>query len=227
VIDSRLHFCNLNAACDSWESEATIKVNGKDINCSNGCGVAVFSHNNTNQLHLVYQDSQDNHIRHLWTTDLQTWNTVSLNAKWTTKDTPALVVYNNRLLMVNRGGGDDCLYYCFYDGTSWSGDESTIPGENGTGKASSSHGVGLAVFEGKVYMVHRSSASNGELWYSTYTSSGWSANRRIEGQSTGETPALACYKDPKVTAENYDSTETDPGVIASRLICVHRGWGRY
>jgi hypothetical protein len=193
--------------------------------------VAVFNHRNTNQLHLVYQCSKDNHIKHLWTTDLENWNEISLNNKWTTKDTPALVVYDGRLLMVNRGGGDEYLWYCLYDGTSWSGDESIIPGEDPKkDKAYSTHGVGLAVFDNKVFMVHRSNRNNGELWYSTYTTSaGWTGDRCIAGQSTGETPALACYKDPQVKPENYDKTDESysEGVIASRLICVHRGWGKY
>jgi len=225
--NSYLYFCNLNAAGDSWENDATVKVNGNDLNCINGCGVTVFSHNNVNQLHLVYQDKGSNQIKHLWTTDLKTWNSVSVNSNWITKDTPAIVAYNNKILMVHCGCKNNYLYYSLYDGSSWSSDENTIPGENGTSNnAGSNYGVGLAVFEGKVYMVHRSSEGNGNLWFSTYSSSGWSGNQRIEEQYTGETPALACYKDPKVTPENYDATATEPGMTASRLICVHRGWGK-
>ncbi len=148
----------------------------------------------------------------------------------TTADTPALVVYDNKLLIVHRGYPDENLYYAQYNGTNWINgdkDELKIPNESGTGTATSNHGVGLAVFDNKVFMMHRSSLSDGQLWYNIYTSSsGWSGDRSIESQFTGETPALACYKDPQVKAENYDDNETDPGMIVPRLICVHRGWGK-
>lgn len=145
---------------------------------------------------------------------------------WTTSDTPALVAYEGKLLMVHRGKSDEALYYSFYDGTRWSDTGHTLPNEYGNGNATSTQGVALAVFDHKVFCVHRSGKNNGELWYTTYTNSGgWTNERRIEGQSTGETPALACYKDPQVKPENYVENETEPGMLVERLICVHRGWG--
>jgi hypothetical protein len=224
--NSCLYLCRFNAEGQTWDNDAHVKVGGKDLDCINGCGVAVFN----DELHLVYQKKSDCRLKHLFSKDLVTWTEVPLNSKWATSDTPALVVYDNKLLMVHRGYPDENLYYAQYNGTNWINgdkDEIKIPNESGTGTATSNHGVGLAVFDNKVFMMHRSSLSNGQLWYNIYSSSsGWSGDRSIEGQFTGETPALACYKDPQVKAENYDDNETDSGMIVPRLICVHRGWGK-
>ena len=84
-------------------------------------------------------------------------------------------------------------------------------------------GPGLAVFEDKVFMVHRAKSSDGSLWYSIYDGSGWTQqDTLIDGQSTGAPPALACYTDPQCNSDNYE----DPKTAVARLICVHRGWGK-
>jgi len=220
--NSFLYFCRLTDDGNSWENNTHVKVGGNDLNCVNGCGVAVFNE----QLHLVYECGDGKKLKHLWTNDFSIWHEVTMKDSWSTSDTPALVAYKGRLLLVHRGNKDEALYYSFYDGSSWSNTENTLPNEHGNGNATSTQGVALAVFDEKVFLVHRSGANNGELWYSTYTNSGgWTNDRRIVGQSTGETPALACYKDPQVKAENYEENETEPGMIVDRLICVHRGWG--
>jgi hypothetical protein len=224
--NSCLYLCRFNAEGQTWDNDAHVKVGGDDLDCKNGCGVAVFN----NELHLVYQKAADSRLKHLFTKDLVTWTEVPMNSRWSTSDTPALVAYDNKLLMVHRGYSDSNLYYSLYNGTNWINgdkDEQKVPNESGTGSATSTQGVGLAVFDNKVFMMHRSGENNGQLWYNIYTSAGgWTGDRFIEGQSTGETPALACYKDPQVKAENYDENETDPGMIVPRLICVHRGWGK-
>ena len=220
--NSCLYFCRLTENGNSWENNTHVQVGGKDLNCVNGCGIAVFN----DQLHLVYECGDGKKLKHLWTKDFSVWHEVAMNDNWSTSDTPALVAYEGRLLMVHRGNKDQKIWYGFYDGNKWSDSEETIPGESGNTAAESAQGVALAVFDHKVFCVHRSSANNGVLWYSTYTNSGgWSNNTHIEGQSTGETPALACYKDPQVKPENYEANETEPGMIVERLICVHRGWG--
>ena len=218
--DETLYSCSFDTATKTWSAGHNIMTGSDKHSSPTGCGVAVYKEN---ELHMIYQANDPTRtLWHLYTTDGNTWHVKFHLEGFSTSDTPALVQYGNNLLMVHRGEKDEHLYYNFYNGSSWGDDESKIPDASGSGFATSTQGPGLAVFDGKVYMVHRSGAASGELWYSVYDGTSWSHDTHIEGQSTGETPALACYTDPQCTPENYVDTNN----AVPRLICVHRGWGK-
>ena len=208
--DQALYYCTFNTASKTWNDDIVIKVGDQVQYSKSGCAVAVFNE----ELHMVYQSGNSNDIYHrIFNKDTNAWRT-SINPAASTKDTPALVAYGTDLLLVHRGDGDEFIWYCTYNGNSWT-KEQQIPGMY------SSMGPGLAVFGNEVFMVHRSNKSNGELYYSIYNGSSWSPDAHIDGQSTGAPPALACYTDPQCIPANY----TDSKTAEPRLICVHRGWG--
>ena len=208
--DQALYYCTFNTASKTWNDDIVIKVGDQVQYSESGCAVAVFNE----ELHMVYQSGNSNDIYHrIFNKDTNAWRT-SINPAASTKDTPALVAYGTDLLLVHRGDGDEFIWYCTYNGNSWT-KEQQIPGMY------SSMGPGLAVFGNEVFMVHRSNKSNGELYYSIYNGSSWSPDAHIDGQSTGAPPALACYTDPQCIPANY----TDSKTAEPRLICVHRGWG--
>ena len=210
--DKTLYSCKLNDD-GTWSDDMKIMV-GNDVHyAESGCAAAVFN----KKLYLVYEGSYAEHMHVISSDDGSTWGGHIEFQDYTTGDTPALVVYHEKLLLVHRGAGSNkkMYYMTTSDGVSWSKDLE-LGGEH-----LSNQGPGLAVFDDKVYMVHRSHMNDGTLWYSIYDGNSWSPDVRIEGQSTAETPALACYTDPQCTPENY----VDPKDAAPRLICVHRGWG--
>ncbi|MFN9630384.1 MAG: sialidase family protein [Cyanobacteriota bacterium] len=218
--DEALYSSSFDTATKTWSAGHIIMTGSDKHSSPTGCGVAVYKEN---ELHMIYQaNDRTRTLWHLYTTDGNTWHVKFHLTGFSTSDTPALVQYGNNLLMVHRGEKDEHLYYNFYNGSSWGDDESKIPDASGSGFATSTQGPGLAVFDGKVYMVHRSGQASGELWYSVYDGTSWGHDTHIDGQSTGETPALATYKDPQCTPENYVDTNT----AVPRLICVHRGWGK-
>ena len=214
-----LYYCTFDTAGKTWNKDIEVMVGNQVHSSATGCAVAVFK----GELHMVYQSGQNHDLYHIiFNKDTNAWRTNNKsdggynypNGK--TSDTPALVAYGESLLLVHRGNKDEDMYYCTYDGTSWT-KELPIDG------ASSNMGPGLAVFEDKVFMVHRAKSSDGSLWYSIYDGSGWTQqDTLIDGQSTGAPPALACYTDPQCNSDNYE----DPKTAVARLICVHRGWGK-
>lgn len=211
--DALLYCCILNDD-GTWSDDAKVKVGNDEHSSKTGCAAAVFNE----KLYLVYGGCYKEHLHIISSVDGSTWGGHIEFEGYTTADTPALVAYNERLLLVHRGAGSDTRLYSMEsnDGVSWSKDDPL-------GEYYSNQGPALAVFEEKVYMVHRSDKNTGELWYSIYDDKigSWSPDTHIEDQSTGETPALACYTDPQCTPENY----VDSNTAVPRLICVHRGWG--
>lgn len=210
--DERLYGCKLSSDGQSWTDEFKIQVGNEDHSSDSGCAAAVLN----GKLYMVYEGCYKSHLHVISSDDGRTWGDHKEFTDYTTADTPALVVYNNQLLLVHRGSGTNTRLYSMtsHDGISWSTDESL-------GDYWSNQGPALAVFKDKVYMVHRSDKNAGELWYSIYDGNSWTPDTHIVGQSTGETPALACYTDPQCDPENY----VDASTATPQLICVHRGWG--
>ena len=94
-----------------------------------------------------------------------------------------------RLLCAHRGSiNDEKLYWCIFDGTSWSGD---LEFNNG---AKSTSAPALAVYNGTLYCVHRGQTGNNNLWWCTFdeTQHTWSTDLPLEGDNrSSDTPALA------------------------------------
>ena len=237
--DHALYYCTFDAEHFRWNDD--VKIKKEDFFFSEtGCAVAVYK----DELHLVYQIAQSNDLKHICFNG-KVWNIIfDKIPKCETNDTPALVAYKDKLLMVHRGNNDDFLWYNNYDGQTWSGDLKIM---NGNSDACSKYGPGLAVFNDKVFMVHRGTdradylllhpyvSQDKNLWYSIYDGSGWTKDTMADANNgiwTGAPPALACYSDPQCTYDNYvDPNVLEDGTVLPttyqpRLICVHRGWGK-
>jgi hypothetical protein len=122
---------------------------------------------------------------------------------------PALAVFQNKLYCVHRGQGDDqSLWWFTFDGNNWSADQQ-IPRPGGGPGPWSASGVGLAVFQNKLYCVHRGQGPDQSLWWFTFDGNNWSLDQQIPrpgggaGPWSAGAPALAVYQD--------------------QLYCVHRG----
>ncbi|MRH93630.1 hypothetical protein GFY24_40635 [Nocardia sp. SYP-A9097] len=61
----------------------------------------------------------------------------------------------------------------------------------------------LAVFQGKLYCVHKGNGSDKSLWWTTFDGNRWTADRKFPNHGTSAGPALAVFK--------------------NKLYCVHRG----
>jgi len=210
-----LYYCTFDSGGNTWHPDIMFDVGGQHFFSDTGCAVAVLSE----ELHLVFQNRQDSkEFKHL-VFNGKDWRINTKQPVGSTSDTPALVAYQNKLLMVHRGNADhdkdQHMYYATYDGTSWSNDNQ-IP------DTFSLYGPGMAVFGDKVFMAHRGHGSGDKaLYYSIYKDSKWFQDTKIDNVYTGAPPALACYTDPQCNSDNYEKPET----AEPRLICVHRGWG--
>ena len=218
--DHALYYCTFDTGRNSWFDNVKILVGGKYMYSDTGCAVAVFN----GYLHLVYKNRDTTDFEHHYF-DGRDWNSFTVVPQGHTKDTPALVAYDDKLLLVYVGHNNENLWYDTYDGTKWSGDNQ-IP------NACSKYGPGLAVFDNKVFMAHRGKDGDKNLWYSTYNGKDWTTDTMADhnnGIWTGAPPALASYRDPQCTEDNYEDLVTeDQGTVKTylpRLICVHRGWG--
>jgi hypothetical protein len=224
--DHFLYYCTFDTESNDWNDDELFHLESRYFETDYGCGVAVFKKN----LHLVYQVASHNYFHHIYF-DGTKWYSNNLEPQGYTADIPGLVNYNDKLIMVHRGHNNEDLWYDTYDGiggTGWKGDQKI---EN----ACSQYGPGLAVFDNKVFMAHRGANSDKNIWYSTYTDDNggsWTQDtmaNRDNGIWTGAPPALACYKDPQCTANNYEDLvlEDNKTVVQTyvpRLICVHRGY---
>ena len=224
-VNNMLYYCTFDGV-GSWNTDTKIEVNGTVFKSDTGCAVAVFN----KELHLVYQSTDSNNVHHL-IFDGTNWRNNGSIPNCETADTPALVAYKDKLLMVHRGHTDQDLWYNNYSNGSWTGDNKINPIQ------SSKYGPSLAVFDNKVYMVHRGANNDQHLWHSTYDGTNWTQDKETKGVCLGAPPALVCYKDPECTEKNYvdpnviedetDPTKTVelPPTYQPRLICVHRGIG--
>ncbi|MEU9623873.1 hypothetical protein [Streptomyces sp. NPDC048155] len=115
---------------------------------------------------------------------------------------PALAAFNGGLVCAHRGGKDDELWYTVYNPESgWSADTKFGGGMR------SGDGPALAVYDGKLHLVHRAKHGNDyNMWHATYTTAtGWGSDNKFRENNSLEGPALAVY--------------------GGELYCIHRGWG--
>ncbi|WP_152471911.1 hypothetical protein [Nocardiopsis gilva] len=119
---------------------------------------------------------------------------------------PAVARYQNKLYCVHRGGKDDeQLWWATYGDqgsgvNEWSADQSFPAHKSSTTPA-------LAVFQDKLYCVHRGAVDDAQMYWTCWDGSSWSADRPVGGWTSSHAPALAVYRD----------TRRQPC-----LVCVHR-----
>ncbi|MEU3991736.1 sialidase family protein [Streptomyces platensis] len=104
---------------------------------------------------------------------------------------PAVAVFNNLVHLVYRDAHGADMWHTSFDGNSWS-----------TPRRMANHytsaGATLAVFDNRLYCVYRGNGSDGQLYSTTYNSSGssgsWSPGQALSGGNySGGEPALAVY----------------------------------
>ena len=160
--------------------------------------LAVFN----NELHMVHLDDSSNDI----------WWSIYDGVSWkksdgspgneripgqTSKASPALAVFNNRLHMVHLGNSSNDIWWSIYDGVSWKKSDGTAGNERIPGQSSKASPA-LAVFDNRLHMVHLGNSSN-DIWWSIYDGVSWKksdgtpGNERIPDQKSKASPSLAVF----------------------------------
>lgn len=147
-----------------------------------------------NVLYLVHLGSSGNDI--FWSMfDGTTWkNSQGVEGDeqigaMLSEGTPSLAVYQNALHMVHMDDSSHEIWWSIFDGTSWK-DSDGNAGDQKIKAQRSQSPPALAVFGGKLHMVHIGDDTN-DVWWSAYDGEVWWSNRRIRCQRSQQTPALA------------------------------------
>jgi hypothetical protein len=96
---------------------------------------------------------------------------------------PSLAYYNGLLYMVYKGAHSNTLYMCWYDGTSWQGNQ-PIAGMSGQ----SNYTPAMAVYNGLLYLIYKGAHSN-TLYAAWYNGKSWAGNIPISQMGGGLSPA--------------------------------------
>jgi hypothetical protein len=99
---------------------------------------------------------------------------------------PSLAVFNDRLFMVYKSPNTYDLNYAFFDGTSWAGN-SLISGQAGHIRPQSNSNPGIAVFNGRLFLIYKGPDSN-DLNTAVFDGTTWSENTQIFKQGGGLQP---------------------------------------
>jgi predicted phosphodiesterase len=108
---------------------------------------------------------------------------------------PALAVYGNKLYLVYKSYSDNTIWWSWYDGKQWEGDERVVSEKYGGPHTSAV--PALAVYGNKLYLVHEPDA-DGTIWWSWYDGKQWGGDEQIVSEKYGgphtvDSPALAVY----------------------------------
>ena len=190
---SAMHYGQRGRAVD-WRPGSVIESQ------SSKAAPAVAAYNN--QLHMVHLGSSSNDL--WWSLfDGQVWKTAegqAGNARipgQKSKASPALAVFNGRLHMVHLGDSSNDIWWSIYDGVSWKKSDGTAGNEKIPGQKSKASPA-LAVFNGRLHMVHLGDSSN-DIWWSIYDGVSWkksdgtAGNEKIPGQKSKVSPSLAVF----------------------------------
>lgn len=134
-------------------------------------GAFVFSNTNASQLCYTEYDGRTTHPM-----------TIIDNAIAT--NSPSAVVFGDMLYVFYQGAGasiSQLWYVTSSDGKTWS-DAQQVPG------VTLSESPGATVFDGVLYVFYQDENSNGLLWYSTFSGSGWQVPGQVipVGQSASD-----------------------------------------
>ena len=113
-----------------------------------------------------------------------------------TAGAPAIMAFNDVILMVWRGVSDDrAIYWSLFDGTNWT-PQKAIPGIGTDADQSYVPRPGLAVFNGLVYMAWRGIHDDDNIYWTTFDGKQWNSapeQRRLTDRRTFASPALGVY----------------------------------
>ncbi|MEV0151651.1 MULTISPECIES: hypothetical protein [unclassified Nonomuraea] len=164
---------------------------------ASGPALAVFK----NELYCVHRGDRDNDLWWTKSSDGINWTADRKFPNHRSGSGPALAVFQNKLYCVHRGntgsGGDNYLWWTSTsDGVNWSADQ-RFPGHL------TDSNPALAVYQNRLYCVHRGNGSSSMWWTSTGDGRNWTPDAQIPNAATREGPALAVFN--------------------NLLHCVHRG----
>jgi len=151
-----------------------------------------------NVIHMVHLGDSSNDIWWSTSTDGIAWTPNVRIPDQRSKATPALAVINDRLHMVHLGNTSNDIWWSIFDGTRWNKSDGT-PGNERIPDQKSKVAPALAVYDGKLHMVHLGNTSN-DIWWSMFDGVSWKqgdgvteGNTRIKGQRSKASPALAAF----------------------------------
>jgi GH18 family chitinase len=135
----------------------------------------------------------------------------------------ALAVYKGLLYCVHEGwGGDGWLWFCTFDGHSWSKDEPL--GNHGT-----SGGPALAVVGDLLVCMHEESKEGGWLWKTYFDGNTWSKDSPLSFLGTRDSLVsfLGTSDSPLSFLGNRYGTSGPPALVVhdNKLYSVHEGRG--
>lgn len=96
---------------------------------------------------------------------------------------PAAVVFNNNPYVFYEGAGQ--LWYSQFIADQWS--SFAVP------NVTMSQSPAAVVFNSQIYVFYEDAQNNGQLWYTTYNGSSWSAGVQVPGVSLSQCPSAAVF----------------------------------
>ena len=117
--------------------------------------------------------------------------TIGFYVNEVTSSTPALAVSGGCLYMAHRDGTTNTLVYNTFKNGVWGPQRKITSGPGGAAQASAAQPA-MAIFNNTLHLVHIGPASTyGDIFWSTYSSAGWSAPLTIPGHQAQGTPSLS------------------------------------
>lgn len=182
VFGNSIHMIHLgNSSNDIWHS--TFNGSQWTVNIQSGQkskdtpALGVYN----NVLHMVHIGNESNDLYHR-ILDNNRWIPIGSNngiiSGQRSKSSPALTMLGEELYMMHLGNVSNDIWHSVYDGKKWSKNAKT--GQNSS--------VAPTLLGSKLIYIKSNSTA---ILESDYIGPNWSASRRIPGQTSRDTPALA------------------------------------
>ena len=134
------------------------------------------------------------------TFDGNRWTAQQNIPKRMTSHSPALAVFQDKVMMMWKGKGiDERIWYATFDGNRWTAQQN-IP------KRMTSHSPALAVFQDKVMMTWKEPGTE-RIWYATFDGNEWTEQKSVLNATTSHSPALAVFQDKVMMTWKEPGTE--------------------
>ncbi|HEX6903073.1 MAG TPA: hypothetical protein VF789_25370 [Thermoanaerobaculia bacterium] len=146
-------------------------------------GMAVFK----NKLYIVYKGAHSNDL-YTATLDGDKWsgntkiNDQGGNINPQSNYNPGAVLFNGKLYIVYKGAHSNTLFYAWYDGSAWAGNNKIkIKDRDGDIQPESNYCPHVEVYDNKLYIVYKGAHSDA-LYSAWYDGNDWGGNIKIKDQ---------------------------------------------